>query len=472
VGRARRPLNKAGTLFSGLLLLAASVGLLFFDLGSRVFATNDETRFPLLARDILARGDWLLPHLNGRVYLNKPPLYAWLIVLASRPGGAVTQTTAALPSLLAAVGVVLLTVWIARRLFDPAAGLVAGLVTVTMYGVFTLARVPMPDIVLCLAFTGALAAFVAAELGGRRAALVAFYGLVALAFWTKGPAGLLPVAVVLAWALVATGRRGLARLVSVPGITLLGLLIAAWWWLGAVAGREAFTEGVVQGDMLRWYLPSRGPRWRALTEPIAQTATVLLPWVAVAPFAIWSALRSRGKGPERWRRAALLLAWAAVVFVAIGVSREQRMRYYLPLCPPVAILIGAWWAALPLRRRAAVFAAAWLVAAGSLVGWQISSGARHNAATDLSGVAAAFARAPGPLYAVETPELALAFYLDTPVVLLRGDRRLDEHLAQTRDGYLAVAERLLPGREGAAPARPAVAAGLIGGRRFSVFGPE
>ena len=104
MGRARRPLKKAHlrrwlgrsslrrttayasvvapsppsiwTFFSGLLLLAVSGALFFFDVGARVLATNDETRFPLLARDILARSEWLLPQLNGRVYLNKPPLCA------------------------------------------------------------------------------------------------------------------------------------------------------------------------------------------------------------------------------------------------------------------------------------------------------------------------------------------------------------------------------------------------------------
>ncbi len=454
------------------LLLPAAVVLFFFDLGSRVFSTNDETRFPLLARDILARGDWLLPHLNGAVYLNKPPLYAWLIALASRPGGAVTQTTAALPSLIAAVGVVVLAWWIARRLFDPAAGLVAGLVAATMYGVFTLARVPMPDMVLCLAFTGAIAAFVAADLDGSRRGLVAFYGLVGLAFWTKGPAGLLPLGVVFVSVLATTGRRDLGRFASAPGIVLLAFLITAWWRLGAGAGREAFTEGVVQRDMLRWYLPSGGARWRALTEPFVQTATILLPWVVVVPFAIWSAVRSRGTDPRRGRRAALLLVWAAVVFVGIGASREQRMRYYLPLCPPVAALVGAWYAALPGRRRAAVFALAWLGATGGLVAWHASAGARHNAATDLSGIAVALRRAPGPLYAVEAPELVFAFYLDMPVALLPGGRQLEQHLGQTRAGYLVVADRMLPGREGGAPSRPVVASGLVGGRRFSVVGSE
>src|SRR5437762_12871646 len=96
----------------------AGVGalLLFFDVGARVLASNDEARFAVLARDILRHGTWLLPRLGETPYLNKPPLVAWLIALASWPTGEVTQSTAVWPSLLAALGIVLVTWWIGRRL--------------------------------------------------------------------------------------------------------------------------------------------------------------------------------------------------------------------------------------------------------------------------------------------------------------------------------------------------------------------
>src|SRR2546425_41945 len=116
-------------------LLVLAVPFLFFDLGVRVLATNDETRFPMLARDILAGGHWLLPCLNGTAHLNKPPLYAELIALVSWAAGAVTPATVALTSLLAALGVVGLTSWIGHRLFNAEAGLAAGLIVLTTYGV-------------------------------------------------------------------------------------------------------------------------------------------------------------------------------------------------------------------------------------------------------------------------------------------------------------------------------------------------
>ncbi len=84
------------------ILIAVSAVLLFFDFGARVYTTNDETRFPLMARDILRHGHWLQPEINGTPMLNKPPLHAWLIAIAAWPVGAVTPRTAQLPSLLAA----------------------------------------------------------------------------------------------------------------------------------------------------------------------------------------------------------------------------------------------------------------------------------------------------------------------------------------------------------------------------------
>src|SRR5258705_2818154 len=120
-----------------VVLMALSAALLFFDFGARVLSTNDETRFPLMARDILARGHWLLPEINGAPMLNKPPLHAWLIALAAWPTGAVTQRTAVLPSLLPGLALVAGTYWGGRCAFDAPVGFAAGLIALTMAGVLS-----------------------------------------------------------------------------------------------------------------------------------------------------------------------------------------------------------------------------------------------------------------------------------------------------------------------------------------------
>src|ERR1700687_425477 len=107
---------------SGRLMLVAVVGavVLSFNFGSRLLLTNDDTRFPILARDALVNGHWLIPVMpDGTPHIVKPPLAAWLIALASWPAGSVSVRTAVLPSLLAAIGVAPLTYWLGQPLFAP-----------------------------------------------------------------------------------------------------------------------------------------------------------------------------------------------------------------------------------------------------------------------------------------------------------------------------------------------------------------
>lgn len=62
---------------------------------------HEETRKAVIARTMMETGDYLVPQLAEEVYLSKPPLFNWLIALASAPGGEVTEFTARLPSVVA-----------------------------------------------------------------------------------------------------------------------------------------------------------------------------------------------------------------------------------------------------------------------------------------------------------------------------------------------------------------------------------
>src|SRR5262245_13217091 len=187
-----------------ILWIVVAAGLLVAtDLGARTFATNDEARFALLAQDVLSRGDWLHPRLNGQPYYNKPPLQAWLITVVSWPAGHVTQFTAVVPSALAAVAAALAVWGLGRNLFGTDAARAAALTLTTMQGVFLHARLPLPDMLLTAVVTAALWAYVRMLRGiGSRWTIfwrwTVFYGLVGVAFWAKGPVGFLPLGVALA----------------------------------------------------------------------------------------------------------------------------------------------------------------------------------------------------------------------------------------------------------------------------------
>ena len=262
---------------SGRFALVAFVGaaVLSFGFESRLLLTNDDTRFPVMAEDVLANGHWLVPALpDGTPHLAKPPLVVWLIALASWPAGSVGVRTAVLPSLLAAIGVVLLTYWLGRRLFDPDAGVVAGLTVATTVGVHSMAHSSMPDMTQLVAGTGAIALYVASGFGGRRAWLVAFYGIIGVGSLAKGAAGFVPLAIVLIDAITAHGVVGLKRLVSIPGWFVLAALAVPWWLVAAASGgHERFVHGVVLNDQLLFYFGRNVWGWRTIMEPVGFAAT-------------------------------------------------------------------------------------------------------------------------------------------------------------------------------------------------------
>ena len=420
------------------LLLVASVVVLSFNFTARRLLTNDDTRFPVMARDVLAHGHWLLPALpNGLPHLAKPPLVVWLIALASLPLGAVSVTTAILPSLLEAVGVVFLTYWIGRRLFDPEVGIVAGFIVVTTVGVFSFAHSAMPDMAQLVAIMGAMAAYVAWEYVGVRAGLIGFYGLVGVACLTKGAAGLLPLAIVMVDTIRVHGFGGLRRLWSPVGLLLLPAIAVPWWVIAAVVGRDRFAEDILLKDQLLWYVGRW--HWSALSEPVVHAVAITLPWCIALPLAVRRARREAD--PAKTRRIALLLVWLATVFVILAVSNQQRERYYLPLCPAVALVIGWWYSTFASRRRAWAFVGTWLAVVMVGAGSDAVHTRHFNAATDLDAARAALDGRPGPVYAVDVPELALTFNLNRPVLVSADYRFFQERLPA--DGHLIISDRAL-----------------------------
>ncbi len=331
-----------------LVIGLVAVALVGVDLGDRVLATNDEARFVVLADRMLGAGEWLFPRLGGVPYHNKPLLLAWLIALASWPFGEVSQATAAVPSAAAAVAAALALGAFGRELFGTDAGRYAALVAVTTQGFFLHARLPLPDMLMTAFMIGAVWMLWRALRRGAGRAWAGFYGLTAGAFWAKGPAGLLPLAVALAWALAARGAEPWRRLRLPAGLGLLLVAIAPWYALG-LADPAAFATSVLH-DQLLWWMP-RVPGLVDLLRPLQNGFNVLFPWVLVVPVALVQALRFlRGRGAER-DAVCFLLLWAAVVFVAVAVGREQRLRYYVPLVAPAALLLGWWWSGLLVKRR-------------------------------------------------------------------------------------------------------------------------
>jgi 4-amino-4-deoxy-L-arabinose transferase-like glycosyltransferase len=348
-----------------VLPLVVCLPLFVYRLGDRDLASSHEARAGQDAQTILATGDWLLPRLyDGRVEMQKPPLYYWLVALCGLAnGGTVDAWCVRLPAALAATGCVLLLLAWGRSRGRPLAGLLAALMLATALHFTTLARVGRIDMVLT--FTVALT-LVAFAQGRRLLGSVA----VAVGVMLKGPIAVaLPVAVGCCWWLASRGRKppeGNPQRLEHPsgslrsrlaGVGIVLVLTIPWFayatiqtdgeWFRVFFWYHNVDRGLGTEENLRAYPPwFYGP----------QLLLDFLPWSLLLPLAAWHVWRRREDADARFGA-----VWLVAMLLLLSCMRFKRSDYLLPAFPGAAWMLGCcaetWYRERPRRGLVVAFGA-------------------------------------------------------------------------------------------------------------------
>lgn len=290
---------------------------------------------------MIEEGNWILPHDNGWIYTDKPPLFFWLISLFSLMLGSVSSFSARIPSVLAGIGTIYLTYMLALRSLGRRTAFLSCLVLTTSYLFFDKARTAQTDMLLTFLIVLSFYVFYLAqgERKMRKRYLVFFYLVLALATLTKGPVGfLIPLGVVLLY-LASIGEIKKAKeLFPWEGILVFLLLVVGWITAATIAGKgeysiwatlnrhavSRFTEGLHHHRPFYYFLR---------TLPLD-----FLPWTLFFPSAFALSIK-RLRSVER-REVSFLLCWFFFVFVFFSFSQEKRNLYLLPLFPAASIMVG------------------------------------------------------------------------------------------------------------------------------------
>jgi 4-amino-4-deoxy-L-arabinose transferase-like glycosyltransferase len=300
--------------------------------GRRPFWSSDEARFAVLAQDILDHGRWLVPHLRGDLYLNKPQLYFWSVALVSLPMGRVTELTAAIPSVASAVATVLAVMLIGRLLWGPLVGFLAGLILIATPPFYAFSHTVLSDGMMTAFMTWALYFLLRAQAdGGGSRALLAFYGCIAGAVLAKGPAGLAALGAGLVAVAVTRGLTALTRLKPLAGLLIFAAAGLVWFMPYLVKSEGRFVSRVLVGHYSTWYLAG------GLLPRLGQGLALLgnfVPWTVLLAAAVFWWRRD----PDERRR------WIGTVAIGLTVvlvlAGHQRARYLLPIYPWLALLVA------------------------------------------------------------------------------------------------------------------------------------
>jgi 4-amino-4-deoxy-L-arabinose transferase-like glycosyltransferase len=401
----------------GLLLIATGIGL-------RDPWPADEPRFALIARDMVLTGEWLLPHVGGVIYSDKPPLFFWLIAL----GLLATDSLRAaflLPSLLSSLGCVLLVHDLARRLWNRETGVLAGVLLLLTVQFVWQGRQAQIDATLCFWTTLSLYGLLRhLLLGPQWRWYVLGWAAAGFGVITKG-VGFLPLLVLIPFACLRSSQWSPRLSGGSAGLWLLGplaFMVAVSVWLAPMLiaaqtepALAAYRDEILFRQTIHRYANAwhhREPFWYFLVNVIPLMwlpLTALLPWLIPK----WrDALRARDL------RIALLLSWILLVMLFFSFSSGKRGVYVLPAVPALALACAP--IAVELLRRTSVQRTLFSIAA---------------AITGVCTAAAGYLA----IRSDEGTEIAAHYGIDPlgPLLLMAGSALVACILARPRRGLLA-----------------------------------
>lgn len=333
------------------ILLAGFCGFLFF-YGLAYFGLvgADEPRYAQVAREMLARHDWITPTLGGTPWLEKPPLYYWQAMLAYRLFG-VSDWAARLPSPVNAT-LMVIAIYLFFRRFRPNSQLDAALMTVSAAGIVGFARAASMEMALAVSLTVALLAWYAWRESGARACLWLAYAFLALGMLAKGPiAPFLATVIICVFAVARRDYGILRRTLSIPGILIFCGIALPWYVAVQLRNPDFFHAFILQHNLERFssnLYHHRQPFWYYV--PVAMLA--LLPWTVFSVCALAKTIRAwwskRGELEADDAFNVFLLIWLLVPIVFFSFSQSKLPGYILPALPAGTLLLAEY-----VRRRVA-----------------------------------------------------------------------------------------------------------------------
>ena len=323
-----------------IALFVLFVFVYILPLGFRPLAVPDEARYGEIPREMLASGDWVVPHLNGLKYFEKPPFGYWANAVSMNLFGE-NAFALRLPSALSVIISALMIFLLVRKFSRPgSASLLSPAIFLSCPLVLVIGYITILDSLLSMLLTGVLGCFFFAHMAETMRRKVFFLFLMGvfggLAFLTKGfLAFAVPVLAIVPF-LLWEGR--FKDLLKIPWIPLTTAFLIALPWSLMIHFREGdfwnyffWTEHVA-----RFLDPVGGQHPKSLWYFLPVLVGGVLPWAVQSPAAIPMIRKLEMKNPL----IRFALCWFFFPFLFFSVCSGKLIPYILPCFPPLAIIFA------------------------------------------------------------------------------------------------------------------------------------
>jgi 4-amino-4-deoxy-L-arabinose transferase len=372
------------------IVLTTAIGIFILlyivPLGVRPLVIPDEFRYAEIPREMLQTSNWIVPHLNGLRYFEKPVLGYWFNAMAIAVFGE-NAFAVRLPSAIATgLTALLLFAFVRRFSRNDLTGVLAAAVFLLFLEVFVIGSFCVLDSVLSLLMTAAIVFFfwayfldaecsVVSDMPGGSArienrkssirnpsrGLLALAGLFCgLAFLTKGFLALVIPAIVIIPFMVWQGRvKTLLRTAWVPLATMF--LVALPWSVAIYSKQPDFWHYFFWVEHVDRFVSPKGgqhpyPFWFYVPVIIGGA----MPWTLLVGPIVKGLKRADWKDPM----IRLGLCWLGLPFLFFSASSGKLGTYILPCFPALAILASVSLLKCSARDKAkAITAVSYVLAA-------------------------------------------------------------------------------------------------------------
>jgi len=342
--------NKLGDFFCSrtgqwLALLVFCSIIYLVNLGCEGLYSAQEARAGVVARHILESGNWLTMDLKGAPTTEKPMFCYWIYAVCGMIFG-INEFSVRLPSVLSAIATIVMTVWLAGRIYGPKTGFVAGYLLATMATFLNLGRTARIDIILTAFYMLAMVFLYKAyfeKMTKSRLWLYLFYLALGVSILVKGPVGVAMAAVMLTVYMVVFRRwRMISEFEPWTGLLIMAAIAVPWYWYASLSTHGAFFKDfIIEHNLKRFFGGSdfKEGEFMPLYWYLPKFFAGALPWTLFLPFAVW---QFRKRFFSLRQETVFLALWFVTGFIFFTCSAVKRGDYILPLYPAAAILLGRY----------------------------------------------------------------------------------------------------------------------------------
>lgn len=313
-------------------------GVFFCCLGIPALNPPDEPRYAEIPREMLALHQFLIPHLNGVMYFEKPPLAYWLVAGFMKVFG---YSEWAVRASVAVMGVItcLATYALSRRLWNRQTAILSTLILSSSCLFFLMSHLNTTDMSVTFCLTLSLYSFLLAfqHASYPKKWLLLGYIFSGLAMMAKGLIGIaFPALILLIWVGITQQWRLILKARIITGILIILAINLPWLLLVQKQVPDFLHFYFIVQQFERYATPSAGREMHLwLYATIVVLAT--FPWMFFLPQALKNGPQ---KGQTAYENMLFLITWPSFIILFFALSHSILIPYLLPITPPLAIIIG------------------------------------------------------------------------------------------------------------------------------------